>query len=359
MDVVPVLVAYHSIHWIRVAVESYLLHFPEDRLLVIDNNPGRGEEGWVPDCVRERAWLEAHPGVILVANPEPPDGLLRNRTHGAGLDLALQWCRRHDARVMVHLEPDCLVAGRQWRDNLLEALARGAWMAGSVRQCHGPIHPTPTAWLVDEVRASFRIAPWKGRDESRSRFDELVHPEALGEDRSPMGVWIGWTRYWDTGHKAWFEAAVLDRTALVETPDFTHFWHGSYERRCSESTMLLRNPEARPFVERARARLRPTPVEECPFRTVVTADDDIADCGLLREVSGVEAAEGCLVGRDTCLACCASFEPSPEALNPVVASHLFLLADRVIRQGGVAGCDVEKAGRLREEAESQLDLELR
>src|SRR5262245_65863364 len=109
MEVVPVLVAYHSADWIRVAVESYLEHFPNDRLLVVDNNPRRGEAGWMPACARERAWLAAHPGVVLVDNPAPPDGVLRNRTHGAGMDVALAWCQSAGSRVMVHFEPDCLV----------------------------------------------------------------------------------------------------------------------------------------------------------------------------------------------------------------------------------------------------------
>ena len=41
--VVPALVAYHSADWIQVAIASYLEHFPADRILVVDNNPRRGE----------------------------------------------------------------------------------------------------------------------------------------------------------------------------------------------------------------------------------------------------------------------------------------------------------------------------
>src|SRR5262249_49259367 len=118
MEVAGVLVAYHSAQWIGIAVESYLEHFPGERLLVVDNNPRREEIGWLPDCARERAWLTSHPAITLIDNPQPPDGLLQNRTHGAALDVALQWLRHHGAGVMVHLEPDCLVTSRQWRDNL-------------------------------------------------------------------------------------------------------------------------------------------------------------------------------------------------------------------------------------------------
>jgi hypothetical protein len=359
MNVVPVLVAYHSADWIRVAVESYLAHFPEDRLVVVDNNPRRGEEGWLPECDRERAWLAVHPGVILIDNAATPDGLLMNRTHGAGMDLALAWCRRRRARVMMHFEPDCLVGGRQWRDNLLGALERGAWMAGGVRQCHGPVHPTPTAWRVDEVRASFTITPWKGGDEKHARFADLVDPNALKNDSSPMGIWIGWTRHWDTGHKAWFEAAIRDRAALVETPGFTHYWHGSHTRRLSETALADRYPEVRPYLERARSRVKLPPVEQCAVRgqPCRAGHVEVACCGLLQELSGVEEESLCMVARDACAACRAAFPPSVHEMNPVVASLLFDLAGRVLDRGGARGCNAEQAAALQRKAEANLDVD--
>jgi len=358
MEVVPILVSYHSVHWIRVAVESYVEHFPEDHLLVVDNNPRRGEAGWLPECAREREWLSAHPRVILIDNPAPPDGLLENRTHGAGMDLALTWCREHGANTMVHFEPDSLVTGRQWRDNLLEAFDHGAWMAGGVRQPHGPIHPNPTAWRVDEVRASFKIAPWEG-DQEHPRFSELLDLKALAEDISPMGIWIGWSRYWDTGHKAWFQAALHDRAALVSTPGFTHYWHGSHDRRFTESALSARYPELVPFLDRGRSRLRQACIGECRHRDRprVTGGVEVAICRLLQKLSGANEEALCLVRRDACAACRTSFTPSAAALNPVVASLLFGLACQVLDRGGVLGCSAEKAAALRQHAEANLDVD--
>jgi hypothetical protein len=359
MDIVPMLVAYHSVHWIRVAVESYLEHFPEDRLLVVDNNPRRGEEGWLPECAQERRWLASHPGVILLDNLDPPDGLLKNRSHGAGIDLALGWCRRRGAQVLVHLEPDCLVTGRRWRENLLGALEGGAWMAGGFRQCHGPIHPTPSAWRVDETRASFTIIPWAGADEKHARFEELMDLNTLQTDTSPMGIWIGWTQHWDTGHKAWFEAAVHDRAALVETPGLIHYWHGTHGRRFSEGGLAARYPELRPYLERARTREPPPTVEECPYRGRPRAEGgvEVAPCRLLRQVSAVADEELCLVRRDACGACREDFPPSADELNPVVASLLFALAGRVLERGGVSGCGPEQAAALQRRAEENMDVD--
>src|SRR5262249_35261327 len=150
----------------------YLHHFPEDRVLVVDNNPRRGEVGWVPGCERERHWLRAHPRVDHLANPSGPDGRLGTRTHGLGVDAGVAWCRERGVDVMVHFEPDCLVEGRTWRENLVDAIGRGAWMAGSFRKAYGPIHPTPTAWRVDELRTSFRVQD-RAPDSANPRYAAL------------------------------------------------------------------------------------------------------------------------------------------------------------------------------------------
>ncbi len=66
MIVYPVLVAFRTARWMPIGVESYLAAFPEDRLLVVDNNPGTGELGWTPDCRRESEWLRAHPKLDVI-----------------------------------------------------------------------------------------------------------------------------------------------------------------------------------------------------------------------------------------------------------------------------------------------------
>jgi hypothetical protein len=361
MDAVPVLVAYHSIYWIRAAVESYLEHFPGDRLLVVNNNPRRGELGWYPYCEEERDWLASHPGVLLLDNPRLPGSMSPNGwlEHGTGIDAAVSWCRTHGVRVMVHLEPDCLVTGRQWRENLLEALARGAWMAGSHCQSHGPIHPTPSAWLVAEIRTSFRPGSWAG-EEDDPQFKEFMNPAALENDRSPQGRWVRLVRYWDTGHAGWFECARRGRAALVEAPDFRHYWYGSVGRRFSDRTLADYYPELGPYLERGRQRKPPRTLEECPYREHVEEEtsSETASCRLVQQLSGVQDPAWCRVQRKTCLACSASFWPSPERINPVVASLLYGLAEKVIERGGVPGCTEASALELRCQAEIDIDLEL-
>lgn len=77
-EVAPVLVAYHTWRWIKVAVGSYQRHFPGDPLLIVDNNPAPGQPGWQAACEAERAWLRSRPNVTLLTN-EGAD-----KRHGAG-----------------------------------------------------------------------------------------------------------------------------------------------------------------------------------------------------------------------------------------------------------------------------------
>src|SRR5262245_7759512 len=105
MRIVPVVVAYFTADWIRVAITSYLRHFPEDRVLVVDNNPRRGEVGWAPLCERERSWLRSHPRVDYLANPVVRSPIAADASHGLGIDRGLAWCRERGADVLLHFEP--------------------------------------------------------------------------------------------------------------------------------------------------------------------------------------------------------------------------------------------------------------
>jgi len=224
--VLPVLVAFHTGRCIRAAVDSFHRHFPGDMVLVVDNNPGRGEPGWTPDCDAERSWLRAQPDVLLLKNDGPGKG------HGAGVDRAVAWCREGGVELMLHFEPDCLVTGRRWYDALRAAVDRGAWMAGSHRKRYGPIHPTPSLWRVDRIATSFEVQP-RGADARHPLFHQLVDVDWLTDTvREEGGPWAWWRDHWDTGQRAWFQAAVLGRAeAVPETDDFHHFWYGSTARR--------------------------------------------------------------------------------------------------------------------------------
>ncbi|WP_406694965.1 hypothetical protein V5E97_28375 [Singulisphaera sp. Ch08] len=95
----------------------------------------------------------------------------------------------------------------------------------------------------------------------------------------------------------------------------------------------------------------------CHFRSRIQGDGDteVAECRLLQEITGVAEAGLCQVGRDACIYCGRQGEPSVHQVNPVVGSLLFTLSTAILERGGVDGCDVDKAGRIRAWAEDFLD----
>jgi hypothetical protein len=260
---------------------------------------------------------------------------------------------------VILLEPDCLVSGAVWRHNLLKALDQGAWMAGGFRQKHGPIHITPSAWLVNEVRASFRAWQWRAPDEAHPRFRELVDLAIL-EENFGKHLWRSWAEHWDAGQKPWFEAAVRDRTALVEMPGFHHFWLGSSARRLREGELIKMFPETEPYFGLARTRLPRRQVDDCPYRKDRSRSNgaETARCEVLVEAAGRDWGDDCHVSRDACEACCGWFPPSPAEPNPVIASLIYNLTEKAISDGGAAGASVSKAAELQAWAQKNLAVEL-
>ncbi|HMC90061.1 MAG TPA: hypothetical protein VKI17_10965 [Gemmataceae bacterium] len=354
MKVTTIVVSFRSLHWMRVAIGSYRKFFPEERLLVVDNNPLPGEETWDSDCETERAWLASHPAVDFV-DRRTAEGAWARRSHGAGMDVALSWCRQRGAEVMVHVEPDCLVTGRQWRANLLDAVARGAWMAASERKSYGALHPAPSAWRVDQAWVSFNGQSIV-RDMRHPRFRKLVDLRILRAELRRQGAPRGWLGYWDTAQRAWFQAAVRDRAAQVAAPGFKHYWQGSTQKRLPVPALAAQFPEIASYIQRPLPGLRPRRVDSCPYRQDRhRRRRDVADCGLLRQLGGVQSAADLQVKREACQACCRSFQPSPTRFNTVVASLLYDLTSTVLRRGGVPGCSVARARNLRSWAKQNLD----
>lgn len=97
-------------------------------------------------------------------------------------------------------------------------------------------------------------------------------------------------------------------------------------------------------------------VETCPYRRLPPGAATAARCELLQMVSGVTIPDLCQVESDACQACCESFPPTIDAWNPVVASLLFGLAERVVAQGGVSGCSAAQAVELQQAVTNALDV---
>ncbi len=124
-----------------------------------------------------------------------------------------------------------------------------------------------------------------------------------------------------------------------------------------EEIVALIRPHEAPRDEETAARdplERPLAPGECPFREIERGASGIARCRLLEHLSGVVDRSICQVADDACAACCRSFPPTEQNINPVVGSMLYSLTEDVLKRGGVAGCSAEKAVELQAWAERSL-----
>lgn len=208
------IVAYKSLSWMPIVTHSFHEHFPDENLIVVDNNANNSEE---------RDYLLTLPFCKVI---EP----LTDRSHGGGIDAAVIWARENDYRYLTLLEPDCLILGTKWLKNLESAISEGNIMAGSHKKFFGPIHPTPSMWDLNFVTDTFKQIP-RGEDALEPRFSELVDLGKLlsyCKTKYETSVVEWFENYWDTGHKPWFTAALSNKASLVPNGgDFIHFWKGS------------------------------------------------------------------------------------------------------------------------------------
>ena len=214
MKVLPVIVAFKTPLWVRIALRSFSQWFPGKPVLVIDNNPHPGERAYDERAAEESQWLRDQDSIFLFRhhNRGPTAGF-PPFSHGAALDAGIQWCRQQSIDAVVLFEPDCFIAGREWFLCMVEALEQGAWMAGAKTTPFGPIKPCPSAWMVEHIHGTFMPTP---RPMNHPRYDELVDDEKMWQCIDPdlRGFW---KHYWDTGFQNWFYAAAQDKATALAT----------------------------------------------------------------------------------------------------------------------------------------------
>lgn len=106
-----------------------------------------------------------------------------------------------------------------------------------------------------------------------------------------------------------------------------------------------------------RNKLAAPTVETCRYRRDVRGrgHEEMATCRLLRTLLGRGKETWCQVRRDACDACCQSFPPSAQSINPVVASLVYHAASRIL-EGHAAGDDLEQVKAAARQAASRLHL---
>src|ERR1051325_3193928 len=208
--VIAFLVLYQTRPFSKLFYENFHRHVRDVDLLLVDNNLN-------PKCP-ETCWARSIPHYLA--------NRAADKSHGAGMDCAVEWARARGYQRLVHVEPDCAMNGRIWLDTLLRS---DAWFAGLHRKRYGPIHPCPSVFDLSAPLPSFCAAQKIPAELRHPRYGELFNPSGLPQ----------WCKErWDTAQKAWFWCAVENQAELVPIPaqqigghllmgDFVHFWRGS------------------------------------------------------------------------------------------------------------------------------------
>jgi hypothetical protein len=233
LNIQACMVAFNTYEWIVPCIESYYKHFNAP-LLVVDNNPcpnhtsasieRRKEENWFfssPDfknehdqewMAKESDWLKKQPIIYIESlqriNNEWP---VRGEQHGLCIDLTVEWCKKNNVDIMLHIEPDCLITGDKWYYDVLEIINKGAWVVatgGHPTNVLGEfvftkIDTAGSMWVISKFKKSFvaRKSPIEGYN-------------------------------WDTAQGNYFEAAVNGKAFFLDKlHEFKHYGQGSYVKR--------------------------------------------------------------------------------------------------------------------------------
>jgi len=219
-NVMPIMVSFFTYGWVQQSIRCFQQHFPELKVLVIDNNPtsftqmenwnwGRSKavnKRWrslYKYSLAERDWLKDQSNVILV---QPDRKGNKQITHGLCVDFALNWCKENSVDIMLCVEPDISFNDVKWFYNSLEPLLDDKyWITGKpapiskLDRWQTAIHPCPIMLKVDKIKHSF----------NHMNLDK---------------------RYYDFSQMVWHRCNEKGRAKLVsDMKDFEHFWHGSYQ----------------------------------------------------------------------------------------------------------------------------------
>lgn len=239
------IVSFFTQGWIQQLITTIWRLSPEQKILVIDNNPDIDDALPLtsyplnkyqhnPMVEAERYWLKTHTryGLVIIKQTNR-----ENLTHGCGMDLARTWCLQNGTENMTHVEPDCVFDNMRWYEEQSREIESGIILAGCFRafwcdpaatmsdypKC--PIHPSCTTYHLPEITHSFQ---------SQQRLDDMQHPQYC-KLVSPYFNWMTLDTGdnkpllpgWDTGHKVWFEAAKTGRCVQTNTHGLDHLSHGT------------------------------------------------------------------------------------------------------------------------------------
>ena len=283
MHVMPVFVCCHTNYWTQQMVNGFTKHFPNIKMLAIDNNPytyqnidsdGHGyhkNPSWNISCEIERKFINQHPDIFVLPAFNYASHVQKANTHGKCLDIAVKWCKENNVDVMLCIEPDSIITGTKWFFNLLYPIEKEGYFNSHYglyeKGDYGvpvPCDINPTMWLTKSINVTFQ-EEWRGV--SISSYDEEDSLNKYFEDKqkktkTKIKRFIESNVFWDldmgkkqevlnfcgfdTCQKMWFNNFVKCKSKALKMDqciDFVHLWKKSHEinwkLNCNKEPLLL------------------------------------------------------------------------------------------------------------------------
>jgi hypothetical protein len=168
MKRVNILIVHFTYGWTQDFIESWQLHLPHEDIIVFNNNPlpgqiveetrgSFGNNNYINKlCQKEINFLKSKKNIKQIVNlPNLKDLKIKKLlSHGGALDFIFRWCHEHDIDQAMLLEPDCIVKGTQWINDMI-CLLKNNWLVGSAEMRQNQenyVMPLcPTIWSVKDV----------------------------------------------------------------------------------------------------------------------------------------------------------------------------------------------------------------
>jgi hypothetical protein len=237
-----IMISFLSFQHSKKCVNSFQRVFPEQSLVVIDNNPLPENPRWTKECEEEREWLQNKKNLIYIESPTrhihrgyPSEFNNSNihidyypyNNHGITIDFAVSWCKKNNVEIMLLLEPDCWITNKNWFNQSLERINNGAWVTGEIEQIITYNHLRKkqkweeyvlqlagSMWLVNEIDESFQIYPI---------IDDGHIKKII-----------------DTGQRLFLKHSYKGKSSLLDLNGFNHLWHGSKKETFYEKTKMIK-----------------------------------------------------------------------------------------------------------------------
>ena len=223
---------YGNYDWTKICVSSFKSVFGESvPLIAVDHNRNPLE---IKYLVKNN--------IRVISNDS------EDLSHGYGLDLAVKYASGIYDNI-IFIEPDCIVKGRKWFDNIEVALLDYS-MAATFGHIHGSLHPCGSGWRITDIPGSFKLCDKTSDEIFHEKHQSLIKMDILMQDITSKKYSNALCHFfvysWDVGIRNWYLLALKDKTIKVDGDDLLHLWH-SHQIPLKEN--VWNNPWIKSYIE--------------------------------------------------------------------------------------------------------------